>query len=249
MQRRLMSVVAALAALALVAGCGSTGGSGSVTLHVFAASSLQESFTTLARQFEKDHAGTKVVLDFGPSSGLAQQIGQGAPADVFASASTSTMDQVSARTGSPSDFATNRMAIAVPPANPGHVTRLADLARPGVKVAVCQAAVPCGAVASQVLAHAKLHLTPVTEEVDVKGVLTKVELGEVDAGIVYVTDVRAAGDKVRGVPIPDDVNATTTYPIATVKDSRHADLAGAFVRLVESARGQQVLGDAGFAKP
>ena len=251
----------------LLAGCGSsstTGGSPvtssapvasspalSGTVNVFAAASLKEAFTKIGTQFEAAHPGTKVVFNFGPSSGLATQINQGAPADVYASASTKTMSQVvdSGQATSPSDFASNVMEIAVPVKNPAGITALSDLARSGVKVALCQAAVPCGATAAKVFTNAKLTVTPVTQEVDVKAVLTKVTLGEVDAGVVYVTDVRAAGAKVKGIEIPADVNASTKYPIATLTKAPNKATAQAFTDYVLSAEGASVLTAAGFAKP
>ena len=251
----------------LLAGCGSsstTGGSPvtssapvasspalSGTVNVFAAASLKEAFTKIGTQFEAAHPGTKVVFNFGPSSGLATQINQGAPADVYASASTKTMSQVvdGGQASSPSDFASNVMEIAVPVKNPAGITALSDLARSGVKVALCQAAVPCGATAAKVFTNAKLTVTPVTQEVDVKAVLTKVTLGEVDAGVVYVTDVRAAGAKVKGIEIPADVNASTKYPIATLTKAPNKATAQAFTDYVLSADGSGVLSAAGFAKP
>ena len=218
---------------------------------MFAAASLKEAFTKIGTQFEAAHPGTKVVFNFGPSSGLATQINQGAPADVYASASTKTMSQVvdSGQATSPSDFASNVMEIAVPVKNPAGITALSDLARSGVKVALCQAAVPCGATAAKVFTNAKLTVTPVTQEVDVKAVLTKVTLGEVDAGVVYVTDVRAAGAKVKGIEIPADVNASTKYPIATLTKAPNKATAQAFTDYVLSAEGASVLTAAGFAKP
>lgn len=262
MTRRLPGVLAGLllAGLLLVgllAGCGAAdtpgGGESRVTgsIRVFAAASLTGSFTRLARDFESEHSGTDVQLSFGASSDLATQIDNGAPADVFASASPVNMRQVvhAGQAAHPVDFARNTMEVAVPRANPGHVQGLADLARDGVKVALCQPQVPCGAVARQVLATAGLTVHPVTEEVDVTSVLTKVTIGEVDAGIVYMTDVRAAGNEVRGIRIPESVNATTSYPIATLRASRNRATAAAFVALVKSARGQRVLASAGFEKP
>ncbi len=218
------------------------------TVTVFAAASLTEAFTTLGRQFEQAHPGVHVRFDFGPSSGLAEQIVQGAPADVFASASATNMDQVvsAGAAAHPTPFVRNVMEIAVPPGNPAHVTAVGDLARRGVKVAVCQVRVPCGRTAEKVFAHARVTVTPVTEEVDVKSVLSKVELDEVDAGVVYVTDVRAAGAKVTGVPIPTAVNASTTYPIATLTRAPNQAAAQAFVRFVLSPMGLPVLTRDGF---
>ena len=246
-----------LACLLALTACGGSGDgparssssalSGEVT--VFAAASLTESFDELGRRFQAGHPGTEVVFNFGPSSGLATQITQGAPADVFASASAKNMDQVVAAKAatSPVTFAENRMQIAVPPDNPAKVTGLADLAKPGVKVALCAPEVPCGAVARQVFERAGVSVTPVTNEPDVKATLSKVQLGEVDAGVVYVTDVKAAGVKVTGVPIPDDVNASTAYPIATLTETENPTLARAFVDYVLSAEGAAVLAESGFS--
>ncbi len=223
--------------------------SGTVT--VFAAASLTGAFTTLAHQFEAAHPGVTVRLDFGASSTLAQQINQGAPADLFASASPKNMDQVVSAGGAstPTNFVKNVMEIAVPPSNPAHVTSLADLAKSGVKVALCQPQVPCGAVAAKVFSNAKITVKPVTLEEDVKSTLTKVELDEVDAGVVYVTDVRAAGSKVKGIVIPASVNASTEYPIAALSKAPNAGGGQAFVAYVLSTAGQSVLGADGFEKP
>ena len=240
----------ALLVLLLLAATSACGGSGDDSaLRVFAAASLTDSFTALGRQFEEEHPGTTVELSFGPSSGLAEQIASGAPADVFASASPVQMEKVAGDVEDPQDFATNRMAIAVPPDNPAGIDSLADLAVDDVKVALCQPQVPCGSTAAEVFDNAGITVRPATEEVDVRSVLTKVNLGEVDAGVVYVTDVRAAGDDVTGIEIPVDQNAATTYPIATVTGSDHARLAGEFVDLVLSDAGATVLADAGFERP
>jgi molybdate transport system substrate-binding protein len=228
-----------------------SGGTLSGSITVLAASSLTGAFTTLGKQFEAAHPGTTVTFSFGASSALATQITQGAPADVFASASAKNMDSVvtAKAADTPTTFVKNVMEIAVPPKNPAHIAALADLAKSGVKVALCQAAVPCGATAAKVFANAKLTVKPVTQEADVKSTLAKVELGEVDAGVVYVTDVLAAKDKVTGIEIPAAVNASTSYPIATLTASKNADLAKAFVDYVLSADGASVLTAAGFAKP
>jgi molybdate transport system substrate-binding protein len=221
------------------------------TVNVFAAASLREAFTKLGRQFEVAHPGARIVFNFGPSSGLATQIAAGAPADVFASASTKNMGQVvtAGKASSPKKFASNIMEIAVPARNPAGISGLLDLAKPGVKVAVCQAVVPCGSTAATVFTNARLALTPVTEEVDVRAVLAKVTLGEVDAGVVYVTDVRAAGKKVKGIKIPTAVNASTKYPIATLTTAMNKAGGQAFTDYVLSADGAAVLTAAGFAKP
>jgi molybdate transport system substrate-binding protein len=231
------------------AGSTSTALSGQIT--VFAAASLTGSFTTLGKQFEAAHPGTKVTFSFGPSSGLATQITNGAPADVFASASPKNMGQVitAKAAGASTNFAKNQMEIAVPPANPAKITQLSDLAKPKVKVVLCAAAVPCGATARKVFTNAKITVTPVSNEVDVKSTLAKVQLGEADAGVVYVTDVLAAGPKVKGIEVPADVNASTEYPIAALTASKNAALAQAFVDYVLSPDGATVLTAAGFEKP
>jgi molybdate transport system substrate-binding protein len=260
--------VIALLATALVAvgltGCGSgddgsssagspTSGSPSLSgsITVFAAASLTEAFTTLGQQFESANPAVKVTFSFAASSALAMQITSGAPADVFASASTKNMDQVvsAGDAADPKVFATNVMEIAVPPANPGKVTGVDSLANSSVKTAVCQPQVPCGVVAQQVFTSAKITVKPVTLEPDVKSVLSKVQLNEVDAGMVYVTDVKAAGDKVKGVGIPADINASTHYPIAALSKSSNAAVAAAFVDHVLSPAGESVLTAAGFQQP
>jgi len=263
-----LTAVTALAAL-LAAGCGSSDsgtsdsaspGSSSTqsassslsgTVTVFAAASLQESFTTFEEQFEQANPDVDVILNLGASSALATGITQGQPGDVFASASQSTMDTVIAAGAAETAtaFARNTMQIAVPPANPAGITALSDLTRSGVKVALCQAQVPCGKAAATVFDNAALTVVPVTQESDVKAVLTKVRLGEVDAGIVYVTDVRAAGGEVTGIDIPADVNASTTYPITTLTESENPAAARAFVEHVLSEEGAEVLASAGFATP
>ncbi|MEO6820990.1 MAG: molybdate ABC transporter substrate-binding protein [Candidatus Nanopelagicales bacterium] len=255
-----MSVIALGFAATGVAGCGSSssgaaaapsdsGLSGSIT--VFAAASLTESFTTLGQQFEAANPGVKVTFSFAASSALATQITNGAPADVFASASTKNMDQVvtAGYASNPTTFAKNVMEVAVPPANPANVASVDDLAKPAVKVALCQPQVPCGSTAEKVFTNAKITVTPVTQEPDVKSVLSKVTLGEVDAGVVYVTDVMAAGSTVKGIEIPADVNASTSYPIASVSKSQNLAAAQAFVAYVLSPAGSAVLATAGFEKP
>jgi len=223
----------------------------SSAITVFAAASLTTAFTELGKQFETTHPGTAVTFSFGASSTLAQQIIAAAPADVFAAASPSTMKQVT-DAGDATDamtFATNVAEIAVAPRSAGKVTGLADLAKPGVKVALCQPQVPCGALAQTVLAKAKVLITPVTQGLDVKSTLAYVTSGEADAAIVYVTDVQAAGAAVTGIPIPAESNASTAYPIATVKGSKNPVLAAAFTDFVLSAAGRGVLRGAGFSTP
>jgi molybdate transport system substrate-binding protein len=256
--RRFAVIAAGLAAVA-AAGCSSssssTPSSGSSpatgTITVFAAASLTEAFTKIGQQFQAAHKGDTVKFSFGPSSGLATQITSGAPADVFASASPGTMqDVVSAGDASnPQNFAKNFAEVAVPPDNPAKVTSVNDLAKHSVKVALCQPQVPCGSVAAEVFKNVGITVKPVTLQPDVKSVLTQVETGNVDAGMVYVTDVIAAGGKVKGVTIPASDNASTLYPIATVSSSNHKSIAQQFVAYVLSPAGQQVLAAAGFQKP
>ena len=221
------------------------------TVTVLAASSLTEAFNTLAKQFEAANPGVTVKLSYGGSSALALQITQGAPVDVFASASARNMKQVTAAklADSSTNFVKNVMEIAVPPSNPANVTAVTDLAKSGVKVALCQAQVPCGATAEKVFTKAKITVKPVTLEADVKSTLAKVESNEVDAGVVYVTDVLAAGSKVKGIVIPTDVNASTEYPIAALTKAPNAAAAKAFVAYVLSSAGQSVLTGDGFEQP
>src|SRR6516225_7296989 len=254
--RRFAVILAALVAVA-AAGCSSSSSTSSTpssstgTITVFAAASLMQTFTQLGKQFETAHKGDTVKFSFGPSSGLATEITSGAPADVFASASPATMDVVvkAGDAASPQNFAKNVMEVAVPPNNPANVTSVTDLAKSSVKVALCQPQVPCGAVAAEVFKNAAITVKPVTLQADVDSVLTQVELGNVDAGMVYVTNVLSAGSKVKGITIPANVNASTLYPIATIKSSKHASIAKEFVDYVLSPAGQQVLAAAGFLKP
>jgi len=259
--RRFAVIAAGLAAVA-AAGCSSSSSStpassasssapATGTITVLAASSLTGAFTQLGQQFEAAHKGDTVKFSFGPSSGLATQVTSGAPADVFASASTKTMQQVvsAGDASSPQDFAKNFAEVAVPANNPAKVTSVKDLGKKSVKVALCQPQVPCGAVAAEVFKNAGITVKPVTLQPDVKSVLTQVETGNVDAGVVYVTDVMAAGGKVKGVAIPASENVSTLYPIATISSSKEKSIAQAFVAYVLSPTGQQVLAAAGFQSP
>ncbi|MEV7966400.1 molybdate ABC transporter substrate-binding protein [Sphaerisporangium sp. NPDC088356] len=252
----------ALALAAGLAGCGSSdpatpatasssGSSGATTLTVFAAASLTGTFTELGKTFEAAHPGTSVKFNFGSSATLAQQITQGAPADVFAAASPATMKTVtdaSAATA-PTTFVRNKLQIAVPPDNPAKVDELKDLSDAKVKVALCAEQVPCGAAAVKALDAAGLKVTPVTYEQDVKATLTKVELGEVDAALVYKTDVLAAGGKVTGIAFPEADKAINDYPIAALSKAPAPDLAKQFVDLILSSPGRDVLTKAGFEGP
>lgn len=239
----------------LAGGCGTTGGArsahGTRTLMVFAAASLTESFTSLGRVFEDGHPGVRVRFDFAGSPALAQQIDQGAPADVFAAASPATMKQVTdaGRASGPRTFARNRLEIAVPKDNPGKVTALRDLARPGLKVVLCAPQVPCGAAAVKALKAGGVTVRPVSQEQDVKAALTKVRLNEADAALVYRTDVKVSAGGVRGIDFPEAAQAINDYPIVALREAPQPALATEFVRLVLSPQGLGTLTRAGFERP
>lgn len=219
---------------------------------VFAAASLTDTFTELGKEFEAEHAGTKVTFSFGSSASLATQINQSAPAGVFAAASDATMKTVTDagnNAGQPVTFATNTLEIAVPEGNPGIITGLKDFADESRKIALCAAQVPCGAAATKVFQLAGISPKPDTLESDVKATLQKVQLGEVDAALVYKTDVIAAGDKVEGIEFPEAAKVVNNYPIATLKAASSPQVAQAFVDYVLSPDGQQVLAKAGFGQP
>lgn len=255
---RLGLLAVALLAVASLLGiaCGGTASAGgssssgsSSKLMVFAAASLTDAFNKLGAEFEAAHPGVHVVFDFDGSQNLVAQMQQGAPADVFAAADTITMHDVSQLVGPARTFATNKLQIAVAPGNPKHIHALADLAAPDLKVVLAAPQVPAGEYAEQALKKAGVTLSPVSLEENVKGVVTKVSLGEADAGIVYVTDVTAAHGAVQGVTIPSTYNVMASYPIATVDSSKNLSYARAFVDLVLSAQGQKVLRSFGFLPP
>ncbi|MFR0353987.1 molybdate ABC transporter substrate-binding protein [Streptomyces sediminimaris] len=234
------------------AGSGSSSSKPSGDVTVFAAASLKESFTTLGKEFEKQHPGAKVTLSFGGSDSLAAGITGGAPADVFASASPKTMKIVTDggdNATAPVTFVRNQLEIATLPGNPDHVASLKDLTRSGLKVVLCDRTVPCGAAAQKALAAGGLKLTPVSYEQDVKAALNKVVLKEADAAVVYRTDVKAAGGKVQGVDFPESAEAVNDYPITLLKNSNNPGAAKAFIAFVRSDEGQKVLSEAGFRRP
>jgi molybdate transport system substrate-binding protein len=229
---------------------GASGTTGTVT--VFAAASLKTAFTEIAGRFEAANPGTDVTLSFAGSSDLVTQITQGAPADVFASADTRNMGKLKDQglvEGEPRDFATNTLAIVVPAGNPAGITGFDDLARPGARVVVCAKQVPCGAAADTVEQETGTRLSPVSEESSVTDVLGKVVSGEADAGLVYVTDARSAGNKVQQIPFPEAATAVNTYPIAAVKGARNTPAADAFVEFVLGPEGRAALAAAGFGQP
>ncbi|MFE9860512.1 molybdate ABC transporter substrate-binding protein [Streptomyces sp. NPDC005780] len=264
-RRTLQAAGAGVGALLALSACSSSDGSSasdssasgssdqlSGTVTVFAAASLKESFTALGKEFEEQHPGTEVTFSFGGSDSLAASITGGAPADVFASASPKTMKIVTDAgdaSGTPATFVRNQLEIATLPGNPDGISSLKDLTESGLKVVLCDEKVPCGAAARKALDAGKLELTPVSYEQDVKSALTKVELKEADAAVVYKTDVHAAGDKVEGVDFPESANAVNDYPIVQLKDSQNTEAAKAFIALVQSPAGQKVLTGAGFLKP
>ncbi len=239
-----------------VAACGSTNSVGTAspsalggTVNVFAAASLTAAFNAEGHAFQQAHSGVTVQFNYAGTPTLVTQIEQGAQADVFASADTTNMDKLKGdgfTTGSPATFAHNVLEIVVAPGNPKNIQSLADLAKPGVVYISEGPTVPAGKYSLQALQKAGVTVTPKSLETDVKSVVSKIELGEADAGIVYTTDVKAAGDKVSGVAIPDQYNVVATYPIAAVKGTRNYAAAGAFIAFVLSSNGQSIHESYGF---
>lgn len=219
---------------------------------VFAASSLTEAFTEIGDTFRTLHPDAKVTFNFAGSSDLVTQITQGAPADVFVSADESNMAKLTdagENAAEPVVIARNSMEIIVEKDNPKGVTGVADLARADLLVVLCADTLPCGKNAAEVLANAGVTVTPKSYEDKVKGVVTKVTAGEADAGIVFVTDVKAAGDSATGVEIPDDVNVISKYPVVVTKEAPNPEAAQAFVDFVASDAGQAILAKYGFLAP
>lgn len=246
-------LISAIVLAPAIGGCGSDQPSNSSQkIVVFAAASLKKSFTEIGEQFKTDNPGASVEFSFAGSSDLVTQLTQGASADVFASADTNNMNkaaQAGLLAGNPENFASNTLTIVVPPSNSKNIHSFQDLAKPGLSVVTCAPQVPCGS-ATQKIEHATgVQLAPVSEESSVTDVLNKVVAGQADAGLVYVTDALAAGDKVTSVPFPEAAEAVNTYPIAILKQSQNPDLARKFVDLVTGEAGQKILAAAGFAKP
>jgi molybdate transport system substrate-binding protein len=216
------------------------------TVNVFAAASLTGSFQEIADAFTAENPDVEIVFNFGGSSGLATQIVEAAPADVFAAASPATMKTVTdagLTDGDPTDFASNSLEIAVAKDNPGAITGIDDFADADKTIALCAVEVPCGAASDKLFTELGITPSVDTYEQDVKAVLTKVELGEVDAGLVYVTDVLEAGDGVEGIEVD---SAPVQYPIAALNDR---DVTKAFIDFVLSDKGQAILKAAGFGAP
>jgi molybdate transport system substrate-binding protein len=219
---------------------------------VFAATSLTDAFNKIATQFEQANPGVTVKFNYNGSSSLATQINQGAPADLFASASPKNMTTVTDQNltaTTPKDFARNTGEIMVDVGNPDHIKSVADLANSSLKVVTCAPEVPCSVLATNIFKNAGVTVKPVSQEQNVGGVVTKVSLGEADAGIVYVTDIKANGSKTAGVPIPANQNSITAYPIAEIKGAPNATAAAAFIAYVLGPNGQQVLKSFGFLAP
>jgi molybdate transport system substrate-binding protein len=240
-----------VAASVVVAACGDDedGESSSESITVFAASSLTEAFTEVGDAFAATDSGAEVTFSFDASSGLVQQIIEGAPADVFASADMANMDKLTDEElngTEPVIFATNRLTIIVPEGNPAGIAGVEDLANPDLNVVLCAEEVPCGNYANQILDAAGVEVTPVSLEENVRGVVTKVAAGEADAGIAYVTDVTAAGDAAEMVEIPEDVNVLAEYPIATVGASDNQDVGEAFIDFLTGPDGQAIMAEHGF---
>lgn len=249
----------ALAVALLLSGCATSTGTPATaaapaarTLTVFAAASLKGTFTELATEFEAANPGVTVALNFAGSADLVSQITEGAPADVFAAADTTSMAKLTGKSlvaGTPVLFAGNTLEIAVPPGNPAGVHSFQDLAKPGLRLVICAPVVPCGAAAATVATSTGVTLAPVSEESAVSGVLGKVSSGEADAGLVYVTDIRSAGSRILGVTFPESTAAVNHYPVAGLATATQPELAAAFVALVTGASGQGVLAAAGFGAP
>ncbi|MEE1739853.1 molybdate ABC transporter substrate-binding protein [Streptomyces sp. BE147] len=228
---------------------GSASGAPKADLTVLAASSLTDVFTTAGAAYEKSHPGTKVTFSFAGSQELAAQVRQGAPADALVTADTRTMDTLASDTGTPTVIAKNRLVIATGEGNPEKIENLKDLADPGLKVVLAAPEVPVGRYGKQILDAQKIDVKPVSQEPNVRAVLSKVELGEADAGLVYRTDAATATGKVDAIEIPDEQNAVASYPAATLKTSEHTEAAAAFVAWLSTPEAQKILQGAGFQQP
>jgi molybdate transport system substrate-binding protein len=254
-----------LVAAVTVAGCGTSSNANASPsrskLTVFAAASLTRVFPQIAADFQRTHAGTRFAFNFAGTDTLTAQIEQGAPADVFAGASTTYGDELSGKglTNAPQAFATNRLIVILPASNPAHIASLKDLAKPGVKLVVGDPTVPVGIYTRKVLANldaaygagysARVLKNVVSNALQVTGIVSTVELGEADAGFVYVTDALSAGNKVAPLALPAAAEATATYPIAVVRSSAHAALAQQFATFVLGPDAQALLKQAGFGPP
>lgn len=260
---RAAAAVVAAALLLPLAGCGGDDGekgSGRAAgesasappraeLTVLAAASLTNVFRTAGAAYEKSHPGTRITFSFAGSQELVAQVRQGAPADALVTADTRSMDGVRAETGTPAVIAKNRLVITTAEGNPKKIGTLKDLGDPKLKVVLAAPEVPAGKYSRKILDAQRIAVKPVSQEPNVRAVLSKVELGEADAGLVYKTDADSAPDKVDAVTIPDAQNAIAEYPAATLKGSENGEAAAAFVAWLSSPEAQKILQDAGFQKP
>lgn len=252
MMKRIFVALAALALLIAAAQPVAAAPKPSGEITVFAAASLTESFDAIAKQFEKKYPDVTVKFNYDASSNLATQINQGAPADVFASADQDNLQKTidsGAVTPPPVVFTKNRLEIAVEKGNPKKINGLADLQKSGLVVVLCADQVPCGKYAAQALANAGVSISPASKEENAKATLSKVSIGEADASIVYVTDVKASKGTTTGVKIADKQNVVATYPMGVVKESQNATAAKAWVQFVTSKDGQKTLRKFGFLPP
>jgi molybdate transport system substrate-binding protein len=258
MKKRLAAVAAALVAAGMMlAGCSpaaspTESAKPETTVTVFAAASMKGTFTELGTTFEKQNEGVKVTFNFAGSQALSEQIVNGAPADVFASANEAQMLVVTdagLNAAEPKLYATNQLTIVVPPDNPAGITSWQDLTKEGLKLVVCAPEVPCGAATEKIEKATGTTLKPVSEEQQVTDVLAKVQAGEADAGLVYKTDAKSAGDTVKAIDFPESSGAINTNPIVALKNGPQADMGQKFVDLVLSPEGQKVLQEAGFGSP
>ncbi|MBC3986553.1 molybdate ABC transporter substrate-binding protein [Streptomyces sp. AC536] len=254
-RRRIAAAALCLAALLTVAGCGSGdesaggGGEGRTQLTVLAAASLTDVFAKVGDAYEKEHPDVRVRFSFAGSQDLAAQVRQGAPADALVTADLPTMRGLRGETGPMTTIARNRLVIAVGEGNPHRVRGLRDLSDADLKVVLAAPEVPVGRYSQAVLDGQRVSVKPVSQEPSVRAVLSKVTLGEADAGIVYVTDAATAKGSVDTVTIPDAQNAIATYPAAPLTSSRHDAQATSFVRWLTSPTAQKVLRAAGFQRP
>jgi len=255
LMRKLMRAVAVMVLLGgvgVLSGCGSEHEKSGPVVNVYAAASLKQAFTELADRYRKDNPGADVQFNFAGSSSLVEQLTQGAKADVFASADANNMTKAAKAgllAGTPVNFASNTLVIVTRPGNPKHLNNFGDLAQAGLNVVVCAHQVPCGTATRKVEKIAGVELKPVSEETSVTDVLNKVTSGQADAGVVYQTDAKSAGDKVTTVDFPQAVSAVNIYPIGVLKSSADTAAAQRFVDLVAGDTGRQTLARFGFAKP
>lgn len=250
----MIRTLVAVTALALLGACtpaATPTAASSKELVVFAASSLSDTYASLGRTFEATHPGVTVKFSFDGSSNLVDQLKQGAPADVFASADRANMDKATAAnlmSGTPSLFATNTLTIIVPKGNPAGITGL-DSSLDGKKLVVCADGVPCGAATTKLAKLLGVTLKPVSQETKVTDVRAKVETGQADAGVVYITDAKASGSKVDTIAIKNADQVKNEYLLGVVGTSKNADLANQFVAIITGFEGRKTLSDAGFVLP